>query len=170
MQNQSVKRLCLAAAAASIVCIATLFFKIPIPLGYAHLGNGFILLGCGLLGGYYGIFIGGAGSALADLFGGFGQWILPTLIIKGLMGLAVGKMANPRGNAFRLYSLRSLLAALTGTGIMISGYTLSGAVLSGSLAAGLAQIPGLAGEGIVGIILFYILGAALERIHIQDFI
>lgn len=170
MVDRSIKRLCLAAAAASIVCIATLFFKIPIPLGYAHLGNGFILLGCSLLGGYYGIFIGGVGSALADLLGGFGQWIFLTLLIKGLMGFAIGKIANPTGKNFRLYSFRSFFAALCGTGIMVAGYTLGGAVLSGSIAAGLTQIPGLAGEGIAGIILFYVLGTALERIHIQDFI
>ena len=137
MPDDIMKRLCFSALLAAMVCIATLFFKIPIPLGYAHLGNGFILLGCSMMGGYYGIFIGGFGSALADLLGGFGQWILPTLVIKGLMGFAVGRIA---------------------------GYTLFGALLSGSLAAGLAQIPGLVGEGIVGIIVFYISGAALRRI------
>ena len=86
MPDDIMKRLCFSALLAAMVCIATLFFKVPIPLGYAHLGNGFILLGCSMMGGYYGIFIGGFGSALADLLGGFGQWILPTLVIKGLMG------------------------------------------------------------------------------------
>lgn len=164
MPDDIMKRLCFSALLAAMVCIATLFFKIPIPLGYAHLGNGFILLGCSMMGGYYGIFIGGFGSALADLLGGFGQWILPTLVIKGLMGFAVGRIAHPDGTGFRLTSVRSFLAAVVGTAIMVAGYTLFGALLSGSLAAGLAQIPGLVGEGIVGIIVFYISGAALRRI------
>ena len=164
MPDDIMKRLCFSALLAAMVCIATLFFKVPIPLGYAHLGNGFILLGCSMMGGYYGIFIAGFGSALADLLGGFGQWILPTLVIKGLMGFAVGRIADPDGTGFRLASVRSFLAAVVGTPIMVAGYTLFGALLSGSLAAGLAQIPGLVGEGIVGIIVFYISGAALRRI------
>ena len=76
----------------------------------------------------------------------------------------MGRIADPDGTGFRLASVRSFLAAVVGTAIMVAGYTLFGALLSGSLAAGLAQIPGLVGEGIVGIIVFYISGAALRRI------
>lgn len=170
MSDKSTKHLCLAAMAAALVCIATLFFKVPIPLGYAHLGNGFILFGCCLLGGPYGIFIGGVGSALADLFGGFSEWIIPTLIIKGIMGFAIGKIANPTGELFQLYSARTFLASVVGIAIMVAGYVIGGTILSGSIAAGLAQIPGLVSEGIVGIILFYIMGTAFDRVHIKNYI
>lgn len=156
--------------AMALVCISTLFFKIPIPLGYAHLGNGFILFGCCLLGGPYGILIGGIGSAMADLLGGFSEWIIPTLIIKGLMGYAVGRIANPSCQQFHLYSLRTFLASIVGTAIMVAGYFTGGTLLSGSIAAGIAQIPGLVSEGIVGIILLYIMGTAFERVHIRSLI
>ena len=48
----------------AVVCVATLFFKVNIPLGYAHLGNGFLLLGCAWMGNPYAVIIGGVGSAL----------------------------------------------------------------------------------------------------------
>lgn len=170
MSDKSTKRLCLAAMAAALVCISTLFFKVPIPLGYAHLGNGFILFGCSLLGGPYGIFIGGFGSAMADLLGGYSEWIIPTLIIKGTMGYAIGKIANPTGEVFHLFTIRTFIASAVGIGVMVVGYFLGGMLLSGSLAAGIAQLPGLVSEGIVGIILFYIMGAAFNRVHIYHYI
>ncbi|MEY8339095.1 ECF transporter S component [Lachnospiraceae bacterium 62-35] len=170
MSDKSIKHLCLAAMAAALVCISTLFFKVPIPLGYAHLGNGFILFGCCLLGGPYGIFIGGAGSALADLLGGFSEWILPTLLIKGVMGFVIGSIANPSKERFHLYSSRTFLASIAGIAVMVIGYFIGGSLLSGSLAAGIAQLPGLVSEGIAGIILFYIMGTAFSRVRIWNYI
>ena len=40
----------------------------------------------------------------------------------------------------------------------------------GSVATGLAQVPGLTTEGIIGIIGFYILGFVMEKCHVSKFI
>ena len=45
---------------------------------------------------------------------------------------------------------------------MIVGYFIGGSILYGSVITGATQIPGLTAEGIVGIILFYVIAAALE--------
>ena len=37
--------LCCGALLTALVCIMTIVIQIPIPLGYAHLGDAFILLG-----------------------------------------------------------------------------------------------------------------------------
>lgn len=154
----------------TLVCIATMFFKIPIPLGYAHLGNAFILLGCALLGNPYAIIIGGVGSAMADLLGGYGEWILPTLLIKGLMGYVVGVIACPNLVMSKVHSVRTALACFAGIAVMVSGYFIAGSILYGSIALGAAQLPGLLGEGIIGIVLFYVLSTAFEKLHVPQLI
>lgn len=157
----SVRRLTTAALGAALVCIATSLIKFPIPLGYAHLGNCMILL----FGVYYdpwiGAFAGGVGSALSDLLG-YPEWFLPTLIIKTIMGLAISLIAKKRGQPPRLKSLRTLLAVVVGILIMILGYFFAGSILYGSIVVGAAQIPGLSLEGVVGILLFYVIAGALE--------
>jgi uncharacterized membrane protein len=167
MKNDNItKQICLTGLFMAAICVATLFFKVSIPLGYAHLGNGFIFLACVFLGNPYGCIASGVGSALADLLGGFPQWILPTLIVKCLMGYLIGIIAE-KG---KIISLRSLIAVIIGTIEMVAGYTIAGAVLYGSMAAGLAQIPGLVAEDIVGIILFYIVGVAIEKSGVKKYV
>ena len=60
----------------ALICVATLFFKVPIPLGYAHLGTGFIFLAAVFLKNPYAMTATGVGSALADLLGGYAVGIL----------------------------------------------------------------------------------------------
>lgn len=45
---------------------------------------------------------------------------------------------------------------------MVVGYFIGGSILYGSVITGATQIPGLSAEGVVGIILFYVIAAALE--------
>lgn len=159
--NNKTRRLTLGALGAALVCVATSIIKFPIPLGYAHLGNCMILLFGVYCDPWVGAFAGGVGSALSDLLG-YPEWTIPTLMIKTLMGLAVSLLAKKRGSLPRLPSLRTFLAVLVGILIMILGYFLGGVMLYGSPVTSAAQIPGLAAEGVVGIVLFYVIGAALE--------
>ena len=171
------KDLCFIALFMALVCVSTLFFKIPIPLGYAHLGNGFIFLASVFLGNPGGLLCAGIGSALADFFGGYQMWILPTFITKSIMGFAVSAIARPKKSldtnpetkkkATLVFSIRTYIALLVGTVIMVTGYVFAGALIEGNLAAGLAQTPGLVGEDLVGILLFLLLGAALEKSGIR---
>lgn len=167
MDKKSVKfsanQICSIALFMALVCISTLFFKIPIPLGYAHLGNGFIFLASVFLGNPGGILCAGIGSALADMFGGWYAWILPTLIIKCIMGGVVSAIAYDKESKAKILCVKTALALLAGTIVMVLGYFAAGAIMQGNIAAGAAQIPGLLGEDIVGIILFYVLGIALEK-------
>ena len=67
----SAKEICVAGLMAACVFVATLVPQIPIPLGYAHLGDGALFLAVFFCGRRVGIFAGAFGSALADLAGGF---------------------------------------------------------------------------------------------------
>lgn len=59
------------ALAIALVCLSTMFLQFPIPLGYAHLGNCFILISGVFFGPVTGLLAGGIGSALSDLLTGY---------------------------------------------------------------------------------------------------
>lgn len=157
------KRLVRIALAIAVVCVSTIAIQIPIPLGYMHLGNCCILLISVYEDKMTGALAGGIGSALADLISGYPQWIIPTLLIKGIMGYAISYIAGQDGTRARINSIRTFAAVFVGIMIMVVGYTLFGGLLYGNFVAGLAQIPGLSTEGVLGAILFYVLGNVFER-------
>ena len=109
-------------------------------------------------------------GCLADLLSGYTQWIIPTLIIKGIMGLVIAMIAYREGEEIRMMRLRTFLGAAAGIVIMIAGYTFAGCFLYGGMAAGFAQIPGLTTEGVIGLLLFYVIGFAFEKAKIPVFI
>lgn len=166
MKSYSVKKITTTALAISLVCVSTVIIHIPIPLGYMHLGNICILLCSYLFPGEIGLLAGGVGSALADLLTGYPQWILPTLMIKGMMGFVGSKMIHCGKKQPNMQSSRTLSGVIASIVIMIAGYTIAGSIMYGSVTTGIAQIPGLAIEGILGIIGFYAFGLVIEKSHI----
>lgn len=167
VKRLNVKDLTTSALAAALVCAATMVIQIPIPLGYMHLGNCCILLISVYFGNPVGMFAGGIGSALADLLTGYPQWVLPTLLIKSLMGYVVARFSQQDGQRVSGHRLRTCVGAALGVVVMISGYTVSGCILYGSVAAGLAQIPGLALEGVIGFVLFYAVSYVWDGIRVH---
>lgn len=139
----SAKELCLAAIMTALVFLATFIPRIPIPLGYAHLGDAVIFLMVLLLPKRPALLAACLGSALSDLLGGFPLWILPTLLIKFIMGYIVLKLSS-RTSPFS----RILAACLLASVWMAFGYTVFGAVLYDSVSAALASAPGLMVEGV----------------------
>lgn len=150
------------ALAIALVCISTMFIQIPIPLGYMHLGNCCILLSAVFFGRTTGFLAGGIGSALADLLTGFPQWVIPTLIIKCLMGFAAAVIARDKNGNFKMASARTLIGSIVAIVIMVMGYFIGGSILYGSIVTGAAQTPGLTLEGVIGIVLFYVVGFGFE--------
>lgn len=146
------QELTLTAVMTAFVFVATFVPKIPIPLGYAHLGDSAIFLAVMFCGRRVGILSGIIGSALADFLSGFPIWILPTIFIKSTMAEIFERL---RGKFFLL----SLVVACL---FMTAGYTLAGAILYDSLSAGLASTPGLLLKSAINIFVVIILGAAIK--------
>ena len=69
-----VLQLCLTAVFMALICVATMVIQIPIPLGYAHLGDCMILLATYLLGPVAGMLASGIGSAMADILTGYANY------------------------------------------------------------------------------------------------
>lgn len=161
--NLTTKDLCLTALFTAIVFVMTFVPKIPIPLGYAHLGDAAVLLAVVLLGKKQGAIAGAAGSALADLIGGFAIWIVPTLVIKYIMAWIFGIISQNHHNKFVINS-GNLTAVFLGLVWMVAAYTIFGAILYDSMEAGLSSTPGLALKALLNAIIFLILVKPLQKI------
>lgn len=159
----STRQLCVSAIMGTLVFIMTIVPRVPIPLGYAHLGDAMIFLVVLFAGRREGIVAGCIGSALADLIGGFPLWIGPTLLIKFLMAEVFWQIALKGTKKAMLFSIRTITGLVFSCLVMAAGYTLFGAILYDSLALGIASTPGLLMEGIVNIVAFYVAGAVLCR-------
>jgi len=158
----TVQELVFTALMTALVFVATYLPHIPIPLGYAHLGDAVIFLLALLTPRRSALFAACIGSALADLLGGFALWIVPTLIIKFVMAEIVCRIGR-RGAV--LAPRISIVAALFLSSLwMAAAYTLAGAVLYASLPAALASSPGLLMEGLVNsVVAFLLLPVLRER-------
>ena len=154
-----VREMCRTGVLTAIVFAVTRFIQIPIPLGYFNVGNVVILLACLFLRTPYGVFVGGVGSALADLFS-YPAYTIPTLFIKSAMPLVFYGMTHGTKQS----KWRMILAAAVSTLIPLVGYTLTGAVLYGGFAAGIAQVPGLLLEYAANLLLFALFYPQLARI------
>lgn len=118
MNKYNVKKLTYGGLMTSLVFATTAIIpQIPVPFteGYIHTGDSMIFVTSILLGWKYGLFAGGVGSAMADLFLGYTHWAVPTLIIKGIMGAIVGLMAHEVKND-KLKVLRNVLSYVIGVG------------------------------------------------------
>lgn len=110
------KKIALCGVLAAFVFIGTQI-RVPTAIGYINLGDGVILIASFILG-PIAFFPAAIGSALSDLLAGYAQYILPTFIIKGLMGGLAGALlrkASPK-------VIRKILVGLLAEVIMILGY------------------------------------------------
>jgi len=132
----------------AIVFIATLYIKIPNALdGYFNLGDGFILLFASILDPFSAFLVGGLGSALADVAGGYAYYFFPTLIIKGLEAIVVSYLMS------KFSKKAQIPAYLLGAVIMVVGYFLAKWYLKGSVAIALTGIPENIFQSAVGIVI-----------------
>lgn len=112
----------------SLVCIATYFFKVPTLNGYTHLGDSMIFIAVLILGWKQGAIAGGVGAALADLFGGYVIWVLPTFFIKVLMAVIMGLIAEKLLSKFKH---GWIVGALVGGTFQVLAYALASIPLFG---------------------------------------
>lgn len=121
--DERIKRLAFMGLFAALSVIATVVLRFPVPTFnlYFNLGEAIIYLTALLYGGGPGALIGGVGSALADIIGGYPVWAPITFLIKGLEGYIVGSIA--RKNRY--------LAVILGGITMMAGYALAAGILYG---------------------------------------
>ena len=161
--KSNTKILCIRAMLAALVCVATMVIQIPVSAtnGYIHLGDSVILLSGIMFGPAAGLVAGGIGSAMADILTGYSYWAPFTLVIKGLMGYAAGRIAFDGTD--RAFGLNKFMGAFAAEVIMIVGYLLGGAILKSSFIISLASVPENAVQAIGGAILYFVIACAVKR-------
>jgi uncharacterized membrane protein len=139
MDKKIAKRVALGAILAATVTLSTML-HVPLPglRIYFNLGEGVIYIIALLLGARFGGLCGGVGAGLADILLGYPLWAPLTLVIKGLEGYIVGRLA-PRGR---------IMAIAAGAAVMIAGYTTSAGILYGWKVAPVELMTDIAQTGI----------------------
>ncbi len=138
MRRISTSTLAISGMLAALVALATLLLKLPVPItqGYVHLGDALILFSAMLVGPFAAP-LGGIGSAMADLIGGYGFYVLPTLCIKALVGFLASRRLRLDGeHALLRCALTFCVAELA----MVAGYLIYESFTFG-FAAALAAAP-----------------------------
>ena len=95
--NDKIRAITYGGILSAVILLATWVIKFPIPGGYGYInfGDGAIFAAAVVLGPFAAI-CAAIGSVFADLLAGFPQYMIPTLIIKGLMGLIAGVVLRRR--------------------------------------------------------------------------
>ena len=147
------RRMAYAGVLAALVFAGTML-HIPTAIGHINLGDLVILVSSYILG-PIALIPAAIGAALSDLISGYPQYVIPTFLIKGIMGLVAGLMMR-RNSDGKVSLVRRLLAAVVAEAIMIAGYFAFESLpfMYGVAAAAGSLIPNLiqAGAAIIGAI------------------
>lgn len=164
MKKLNIKKLTMSAMFAALICVATMFFMIPLPgHGYANMGDCFVIISGIVLGPAYGLMAAGVGSALSDLFLGYAIYAPATFIIKGLMAIiAYFILKNLKDKNSHLAVIVSALAAEI---VMILGYFLFEIPLYG-IETAIVDIAGNSIQGAVGAVIAIVVYTAVNKIGI----
>ena len=153
--NRPIRLLTLSALFAALVFVFTAFVRIPGPLGYMHLGDGFIFLASDALGPLAAV-PAALGSALADFIAGYPIYNPVTAIIKALTAL-LGAFGHRKPLFPRILIL--IAAEL----IMVVGYCLFEFFLYGWGTA-IAAVPFNLAQGILGVLLAALFQPLFDRL------
>lgn len=164
-QHNATYNIVISALLAALVCVATMLIKVPSPLkGYLNLGDGIVLL-CGwFLNPVYGFLAAGIGSAMADLFAGYGTYVPATFAIKGLMALTAYFGFRLLGKHIGNVPAR-ILTGIAAEIVMVMGYYVFEGFLYG-FGASLVNIPANAVQGVAGIILGTVLSKIFQKANL----
>lgn len=154
--SKKTQKLALGGMLSALVLLLTSIIKIPVPAtgGYVHLGDGMIFLAALLLGPYAAL-IGGIGSALADLVGGYFVYVVPTFFIKAAMGGIAGALVRQQA------PLRNMLVFILAELVMVAGYFFFESTLYGWTVALIAVGPNVL-QGVFGVIVGMLLSSAVR--------
>ena len=146
---------------AAVVFVVTYTIRVPVPIasgGYINIGDTAVYIAAALLGGPAGMISAAIGSALADLTAGYVMYILPTIIVKGLMGYVCGKLMERAGFG------RFFIASAIGGAIMVGGYAVFDAILFNMYQA-MASFPFNCAQWVCGVAVALAFYPAVTRIQ-----
>lgn len=127
----------------ALTIVMTILVRIPSLHGYINLGDMVLLFAALFLGKKAGFFVGGLGSALADIIIGYAYYAPITFVVKGLQGYICGWIFQKTGYH------KPFLAAIPAGIFMAFGYFVAESFMYG-IAGAAVSIPGNLLQGMVG--------------------
>ncbi|SJZ49608.1 ECF transporter S component [Anaerorhabdus furcosa] len=150
--NKNIKEITLTGLATALVFVTTMYIKVPNSLGgYFNLGDSMLMLFSAILNPFYAFVVGGIGSALADVIGGYAQYAIPTLIIKGTEAVFVSYLFMKFGNKAKWVAYAGAIV------IMVSGYFLIEWGMYGDALVSLTAVPANIVQGVAGAVIAFVL-------------
>ncbi len=160
--NKNIRTMTYGGILSAVILLATIInFPIPGGYGYMNFGDGAIYAAAVVLGPFASI-SAALGSALADLVAGYPHYMLPTFLIKGLMGLVAGLVFS---RASRLKWPGQLLLFTVCEAIMVAGYFLAEIIFYG-LAAAASSLAFNALQALAGIVVGLAIVPLARRIKV----
>ena len=172
MKSITTKKLVITALFMALTMVATMFIRIPLPLGYVNLGDVFVLLSVFVLGPICGTIAAGIGSGLADLFG-YITYAPGTLIIKSAMALVAWLIYTLLLKVTNKKMLAEIVGGIVGAILMACGYFLYEMLFFTTAAVAIVNAPWNLLQGGIGValsvIIMRILTAtkALEKLNLD---
>ena len=172
MKTLTTKKLVMTALFMALTMVATMFIRIPLPLGYVNLGDVFVLLSVFILGPVYGTIAAGIGSGLADLFG-YITYAPGTLIIKSAMALVAWLIYKLLSKATGKEMLGEIVGGILGALVMATGYFFYEIMFFTTAGVAIVNAPWNLLQGGVGVALSVIIirvlkaTKALEKLNLE---
>ena len=161
--KEKTKNLVLTAMFAALVFAATAYIlHIPTQNGYIHIGDAFIYMAASILPAPYAVAAGAIGAALSDGLTGYAIWVLPSILIKS----ATAAVFTSKHRT--ILCRRNLLACAAALGLCAGGYYVAEGILYGNFISALASIPTNILQAVVSIIIYGIIGFALDRLKFKE--
>lgn len=130
--------------------------------GVIHLGDSMIFLTAVIFGRRYAAVSGAIGMTMFDILSGFSVWAPYTLVIKAVMGLIAGSLANQGGSKGR--SVVKNAAGMVLAGIwMILGYYAAEAIITWNITQPLFSILGNVIQVGAGAAIAFVIIAAIKK-------
>lgn len=157
-------RMIMISTLAALTFVLTRFTAIPIPgtQGYIHLGDTVIYITAVSFGGPSAAAVGAIGGALSDATYS-AIWILPTLIIKGIMGFICGKIASRKNWT----SFRNIFAMIISGVIMSVLYSVATGIIYGNWITAFSNTPFDIIQFVSGAVVSNIILAILSKTNIK---
>ena len=150
MKKLTTKNLVATALFMALTIVATMFIRIPLPLGYVNLGDAFIFLAVFILGPVCGVIAGGVGAGIADLFG-YITYAPGTLVIKSAMAIVAWLVYQLLKTATKKAMFAEIAGGIAGTIVMAVGYFVYEVLLFTTAGVAVLNMPWNLLQGGVGI-------------------
>lgn len=155
--HKHIKLICISAMIAALTFVATFLIKIPLAVGYVHIGDGIVFLASALLPAPYAMIATAVGVSLADLCSGYVIYIPITALIRILTVLCFSRKKP-------MISVRNIIGLLLGILLCAAGYwAFESIFVYESALAALAGVPFNLAQSAVGAVLYIVVAKAAGK-------